>query len=353
MYDNADIYFFDDPLSALDAEVGLRLFRNCIKTHLRTKTRLLVTHQVSVLPEVDRIILMDSSEDGSCRIIDQGTLSELYSRGHDLSKLVAADNNSEEDDVEVGDEIYGEAEPSFITVIPQEPAQEVTSEVSTETVPATNPLTAEVMEESVAEVNTEAIEKESSIEASAEGGPSSSIETMLCGEVLSDMPPPVMSLEVDEGRPIDSDIKYSSTCSDPMQQTVTETVSSKTSQDTITVQPSTLSASAGVSQLPRVPMVQQTISSPSPVPPLPINENTVFKYSKLPPPSASGKSTMSKLITAEDRGEGAVGWDIYQAYIKAANNPLLMATLIASFLLANIGQNGQQWIVAAWTSDIV
>ena len=31
VYDDADIYLFDDPLSALDAEVGNEVFRDCIK----------------------------------------------------------------------------------------------------------------------------------------------------------------------------------------------------------------------------------------------------------------------------------------------------------------------------------
>lgn len=47
MYDDADIFLFDDPLSALDAEVGANVFNNCIKTLLHDKTRILVTHQVN------------------------------------------------------------------------------------------------------------------------------------------------------------------------------------------------------------------------------------------------------------------------------------------------------------------
>ena len=47
VYDDADIFLFDDPLSALDAEVGANVFNNCIKTLLHDKTRILVTHQVS------------------------------------------------------------------------------------------------------------------------------------------------------------------------------------------------------------------------------------------------------------------------------------------------------------------
>ena len=88
VYDDADIFLFDDPLSALDAEVGANVFNNCIKTLLHDKTRILVTHQLGVLPEVDRVVLMGTAEDGSATIIAQGSLNELLARGYDLSKHV-------------------------------------------------------------------------------------------------------------------------------------------------------------------------------------------------------------------------------------------------------------------------
>ena len=39
-----DIYLLDDPLSAVDTEVGSRIFFDCIMGILREKTRILVTH---------------------------------------------------------------------------------------------------------------------------------------------------------------------------------------------------------------------------------------------------------------------------------------------------------------------
>lgn len=47
VYDDADVIILDDPLSALDADVGQRVMNDCIITALAGKTRLLVTHQVS------------------------------------------------------------------------------------------------------------------------------------------------------------------------------------------------------------------------------------------------------------------------------------------------------------------
>jgi len=57
-------------------------------------------------------------------------------------------------------------------------------------------------------------------------------------------------------------------------------------------------------------------------------------------------------MTIEDRAEGAVGWSTYKSYLTAASDPVLMMTVIAAFILANASQIGQQWLVAAWTTDV-
>ena len=41
---NKDIYLLDDPLSAVDIEVGSRIFFDCIMGMLSEKTRILVTY---------------------------------------------------------------------------------------------------------------------------------------------------------------------------------------------------------------------------------------------------------------------------------------------------------------------
>lgn len=58
VYSNADIYLIDDALSALDAHVGAKIMDQVFKQELFNKTKILVTHKIDVLKDVDRIILM-------------------------------------------------------------------------------------------------------------------------------------------------------------------------------------------------------------------------------------------------------------------------------------------------------
>uniref|UniRef100_A0A672ZTS9 Cystic fibrosis transmembrane conductance regulator n=1 Tax=Sphaeramia orbicularis TaxID=375764 RepID=A0A672ZTS9_9TELE len=58
VYQDADIYLLDDPLSAVDAEVGRHLFEKCICGFLRNKPRILVTHQLQYLKAADQIIVL-------------------------------------------------------------------------------------------------------------------------------------------------------------------------------------------------------------------------------------------------------------------------------------------------------
>ncbi|XKL66877.1 hypothetical protein PGB90_010297 [Kerria lacca] len=85
VYNDSDIYFLDDPLSAVDAHVGKHIFDNVIGPSglLRKKTRLLVTHSVTFLPEVDYIIVMKNGG-----IVESGTYNDLISRGGEFAELI-------------------------------------------------------------------------------------------------------------------------------------------------------------------------------------------------------------------------------------------------------------------------
>lgn len=60
VYRKADVYLFDDPLSAVDTRVGKHLFENCIVNHLKGKTRIIVTHQLHLLEAADVIIVVNN-----------------------------------------------------------------------------------------------------------------------------------------------------------------------------------------------------------------------------------------------------------------------------------------------------
>ncbi|KAL3972079.1 growth differentiation factor 15 [Sarotherodon galilaeus] len=74
VYNQADIYLLDDPLSAVDSNVGKHLFEKVIGPNgiLKNKTRILVTHGISFLPYVDEIVVLENgviSEVGSYEIL--------------------------------------------------------------------------------------------------------------------------------------------------------------------------------------------------------------------------------------------------------------------------------------------
>uniref|UniRef100_A0A3Q2X474 Multidrug resistance-associated protein 4 n=1 Tax=Haplochromis burtoni TaxID=8153 RepID=A0A3Q2X474_HAPBU len=58
VYQDADIYLLDDPLSAVDAEVGKHLFEQCICGLLKNKCRILITHQLQHLRTADQILVL-------------------------------------------------------------------------------------------------------------------------------------------------------------------------------------------------------------------------------------------------------------------------------------------------------
>ncbi len=78
VYQDSDIYLLDDPLSAVDSHVAQHLFQQVIgpKGLLRSKTRILCTHQISFLEEVDQIFVLRDGE-----IVGHGCYQELSSLG--------------------------------------------------------------------------------------------------------------------------------------------------------------------------------------------------------------------------------------------------------------------------------
>ncbi|KAL0443292.1 UNVERIFIED_CONTAM: ABC transporter C family member 3 [Sesamum latifolium] len=56
LYQDANLYLFDDPFSAVDAHTGTHIFNECILGLLDSKTVIYVTHQVEFLPAADLIL---------------------------------------------------------------------------------------------------------------------------------------------------------------------------------------------------------------------------------------------------------------------------------------------------------
>ena len=104
VYCNADIYLFDDPLSALDAKVGAKLFHGCIKEHLANKTRILVTNQLQFMPEVDEVVVMDEG-----RIVEQGTYHALMASNGKLTQLMQDMGGMSDEEEEDADEAKAES----------------------------------------------------------------------------------------------------------------------------------------------------------------------------------------------------------------------------------------------------
>lgn len=107
VYWNADIVLLDDVLSAVDAHVGKFIMDNCICGLLKDKTRLLATHQLSMLPYADRVIFLDSSGNASI-----GTADELQANVPEFEHLLtfghqnetSEDEKEEEEEEEIKEE---------------------------------------------------------------------------------------------------------------------------------------------------------------------------------------------------------------------------------------------------------
>ncbi|KAI1300362.1 Canalicular multispecific organic anion transporter 2 [Mortierella claussenii] len=102
VYANADVYIFDDPLSAVDAHVDHHIFEEAITKILADKTRILVTNGAIHLKQVDQIIVVKQG-----RISQDGTYADLIRDTEgDLHRMITESNIvvSNESDDEVGND---------------------------------------------------------------------------------------------------------------------------------------------------------------------------------------------------------------------------------------------------------
>lgn len=76
IYRDCDIYLLDDCLSALDAHVSQHVFEDCIKSFLKDKVCILVTHHIQYLQQANAIIVLN---DGV--VENTGNFKELEEKG--------------------------------------------------------------------------------------------------------------------------------------------------------------------------------------------------------------------------------------------------------------------------------
>ncbi|XP_056411928.1 ATP-binding cassette sub-family C member 5-like isoform X2 [Hyla sarda] len=82
LYSTSSILLLDDPLSAVDVYVGAELFSKAIKTGMKNRSVLFVTHQLQYLVECDEVLYMN---DGY--ISEQGTHEDLINLKGDYALL--------------------------------------------------------------------------------------------------------------------------------------------------------------------------------------------------------------------------------------------------------------------------
>uniref|UniRef100_G1PKB7 Multidrug resistance-associated protein 1 n=1 Tax=Myotis lucifugus TaxID=59463 RepID=G1PKB7_MYOLU len=108
VYCDSDVYLFDDPLSAVDAHVGKHIFEHVIgpKGMLKNKTRLLVTHGISYLPQVDVIVVMSGG-----KISEMGSYQELLARDGAFAEFLRTYSSAEQEQTEQDEGLAGVSRP--------------------------------------------------------------------------------------------------------------------------------------------------------------------------------------------------------------------------------------------------
>ncbi|XP_017117181.1 probable multidrug resistance-associated protein lethal(2)03659 [Drosophila elegans] len=97
VYREASIYLLDDPLSAVDSNVGRHLFEQCMRDYLRDRIVILATHQLQFLQQADQIVIMEKGV-----VSAVGTYDSLHKSGVDFGSILS---DSEQDNDEEPEEV--------------------------------------------------------------------------------------------------------------------------------------------------------------------------------------------------------------------------------------------------------
>ena len=85
IYQDADVYFLDDTLSAVDAHVGQHIYQEVIGPNglLKNKTRIFVTHNLNYVSDSDYIVMFDHGA-----ISDEGSYDAIMNSNGHISQLI-------------------------------------------------------------------------------------------------------------------------------------------------------------------------------------------------------------------------------------------------------------------------
>lgn len=129
VYARADVYLFDDPLSAVDEHVGNHLIQNVLGENglLASKTLILATNSITVLSHAHNISMIS---DG--RIVEQGSYSEALAAKQGIYNLLKEFGKKKSEN-------HGEDGASIITLVqsraPSPGIEEVPTAISSEPMP--------------------------------------------------------------------------------------------------------------------------------------------------------------------------------------------------------------------------
>ncbi|KAG0028464.1 Multidrug resistance-associated protein 1 [Podila clonocystis] len=93
VYHKSDIVLMDDPLSAVDQNVGRHIFDQCIRGYLSDRTVIIVTHQLQYLHRCDRIVMLQNG-----KIAYQGSYDELMINEPSFATLINTHVSNEDED---------------------------------------------------------------------------------------------------------------------------------------------------------------------------------------------------------------------------------------------------------------
>lgn len=94
-YQNSPLLLLDDCLSAVDIDTEKKLFEVLLDGEWKNRTRLLVTHRLTVLPKVDRIIFLENG-----KIEAQGRFEELLAHSEKFREFTSSVQKSQEQNLE-------------------------------------------------------------------------------------------------------------------------------------------------------------------------------------------------------------------------------------------------------------